>query len=104
MEGQSETIRPPRRQWRRGDHERRDTRRPSEPTLKTEGRREGETERQREGGQRDDSRRRTAMISLSLRLSVSPSLRPSVSPSFRPSVSLSFCSRLLLLDLLPILK
>src|SRR5215510_5254363 len=36
MEGQSETIRPPRRQWRRGDHERRDTRRPSEPTLKTE--------------------------------------------------------------------
>src|SRR5262245_30355488 len=99
MEGQSETIRPPRRQWRRGDHERRDTRRPSEPTLKTEGRKEGETERQRDRekeGQRDDSRRRTAMISLSLLLSVPPSLLP--------SVSLSFCSRLLLLDLLPILK
>src|SRR5215510_13358137 len=49
------------------------------------------TERQREGekeGQRDDLKRRTMLISLSLCL----------------SVSLSFCSGLLLLDLLPILK
>src|SRR5262245_7797877 len=41
MEGQSETIRPPRRQWRRGDHERRDTRRTSEP-LEGETRRGGD--------------------------------------------------------------
>src|SRR5215510_13118250 len=91
MEGQSETIRPPRRQWRRGDHERRDSRRPSEPTLKTEGRREGETRRRGDKGTRrkGDEKR-----------SDSPCPLVPLSPCLLSPTLLIY----LLLDLLPILK
>src|SRR5262249_13755728 len=95
MEGQSETIRPPRRQWRRGDHERRDTRRPSEPTLKTERGRERESERARE---RESGRAGEREIIYFL------PLNPSLLLSLSRSLALPFFSGPSLLDLLPILK
>src|SRR6266542_5825139 len=59
MEGQSETIRPPRRQWRRGDHEGRNPRRTPKPPreLKPEVcHRDTETQR---GKEREKASRRS---------------------------------------------
>src|SRR6266545_7440886 len=82
MEGQSETIRPPRRQWRRGDHEGRNPRRTPKPPreLKPEVcHRDTETQRGKE-------REKASLRSLPLSVSAAP------------------LWRILLFDLLPILK